>query len=308
MAPQVDLTKTLNELFLQEKNKVTTGKLASYIPELSKVDPDKLGIHLVTVEQQHYAAGDSGEKFSIQSISKLFSLTLAYRELGGELWQRVGVEPSGTAFNSLIQLETEQGIPRNPFINAGAIAVCDVLVSLFDDPKQSLLNFIRSVACNDSIDYSSNIVESEKSVSYRNNALINLMKDLGNINNDIDEVLDLYFHLCSIEMTCKELAESCLFLACEGNNPFDGERITTISQAKRLNSIMQTCGFYDEAGEFSFRVGLPGKSGVGGGIIAVHPGKFTVAVWSPALNEKGNSLKGINILESLTTNTELSIF
>lgn len=304
----MDLTATLNELFIQEKQKQTNGKLASYIPELSKVDPDKLGIHLVTVEQQHYAAGDSSEKFSIQSISKVFSLALAYRELGGELWQRVGVEPSGTAFNSLVQLEAEKGIPRNPFINAGAIVVCDVLVSQFDDPKQSLLNFIRHVSGNDDIDYSAKIVSSEKSVSYRNNALINLMKDFGNINNDINQVLDLYFHLCSIEMTCKELAESCLFLACNGNNPFGAGKVTSSSQSKRLNSIMQTCGFYDEAGEFSFRVGLPGKSGVGGGIIAVHPGKFTVAVWSPALNEKGNSLKGINILESLTTNTELSIF
>lgn len=308
MTQKVNLQATLNELYSQEKRNQAIGKLASYIPELSKIDPSKLGIHLVTVEQAHYAAGDASEPFSIQSISKVYSLTLAYRELGEKLWQRVGVEPSGTAFNSLVQLEKEKGIPRNPFINAGAIVVCDVLVSLFDDPKQVLLEFIRQVSGNDAITYSAKIAKSEKSVSYRNNALINLMKDFGNIDNDITEVLDLYFHLCSIEMTCKELAESFLFLARQGSNPFDGKSITSISQSKRLNSIMQTCGFYDEAGEFSFRVGLPGKSGVGGGIIAVYPGKFTVAVWSPMLNEKGNSLKGINILEGLTTNTELSIF
>lgn len=304
----MDLQKAINELVAQEQNNTAKGKLASYIPELSKVDPNKLGMHLVTVEQEHFSAGDSDEKFSIQSIAKVFSLALAYRELGEDLWLRVGVEPSGTAFNSLVQLEAEKGIPRNPFINSGAIVVCDVLVSLFEQPKHSLLTFIRRVSDNDSIEFSSKIAASEKSVCYRNKALINLMKDFGNIKNDIDQVLDVYFHLCSIEMTCKELAESFSFLACKGNNPFSTERVTSVSQCKRLNSIMQTCGFYDEAGEFSFRVGLPGKSGVGGGIIAVHPGKFSVAVWSPMLNEKGNSLKGINILESLTTNTELSIF
>lgn len=304
----MDLQTTLETLYQHEKQKPEQGKLASYIPELSKIEPSKLGIHLATVEQEHFSAGDSDEKFSIQSIAKVLSLALAYRELGEDLWLRVGVEPSGTAFNSLVQLEAEKGIPRNPFINAGAIVVCDVLVSVFDDPKQSLLQFVRQVSGNSALDYSDKIVRSEKSVSYRNNALINLMKDFGNIRNDIDQVLDVYFHLCSIEMTCKELAEAFLFLACKGQNPYGSDRVISVSQCKRLNSIMQTCGFYDEAGEFSFRVGLPGKSGVGGGIIAVHPGKFTVAVWSPMLNDKGNSAKGINILECLTTHTELSIF
>ncbi len=304
----MNLQTALTEIINQQREVADQGKLASYIPELSKVNPDKLGIHLLTTEFEHYCAGDSNEKFSIQSIAKVFSLVLAFKELGEKLWQRVGVEPSGTAFNSLIQLEKELGKPRNPFINAGAIVICDVLVSQFDEPKQSLLAFIRQVSGNNNIDYSVKIAESEKSVSYRNHSLINLMKDFGNIENDITEVLDLYFHLCSIEMTCRELAESFLFLANSGKNPFSEERILTNSQTKRINSVMQLCGFYDEAGEFSFRVGLPGKSGVGGGIIAIYPEKFSVAVWSPKLNEKGNSVKGINILESLTTHTELSIF
>ncbi|CAA6818156.1 MAG: Glutaminase (EC, partial [uncultured Thiotrichaceae bacterium] len=232
------------------------GEIATYIPELGKVDPTKFGIHLTTIEKSHHPFGDSDEKFSIQSISKVFSLTLALKILGGDLWQRLGVEPSGSAFNSLVQLEYEIGIPRNPFINAGAIVICDVLVSCLDDPKAELLAFIRKASGIDTIDYSPEIADSEKQTGYRNYALTNFMKDFGNIHNEIDVVLDLYFHLCSIEMSCSELAQAFLFLASGGINPMTNEMVVNPARSKRINSIMQMCGFYDEAGEFAFKVGL----------------------------------------------------
>jgi glutaminase len=304
----LDYQNIITNILDEQLNLEAKGVLPSYIPELNEINPDKLGIHLITVDKQNYFAGDSNQKFSIQSISKVFSLTLAFKCEGEKLWDRVGIEPSGSAFNSLVQLEYEKGIPRNPFLNAGAIVLCDILVSRFKDPKKEMINFIRKISGNDNIRYSEEAAESEKQQSFRNYSLINLMKDFGNIYNDIDTVLDLYFYLCSIEMSCKELAEAFLYLASNGQNPFEDEAVINPSQTKRINAVMQLCGFYDEAGEFSFRVGLPGKSGVGGGIIAVSPGKYSVAVWSPLLNEKGNSFKGINILENLTTKTQTSIF
>ncbi len=303
-----DYQSIVERVINKQKDITDTGKIATYIPELGNVNPEKLGIHLVTVDKKHFFAGDSKEKFSIQSISKVFSLTLAFKIEGKELWKRVGVDPSGTAFNSLIQLEVEKGIPRNPFINAGAIVICDILTSHFKNPKKELIEFIRNISGNKNINYNPKVVASEKHTSYRNRALINLMKDFGNINNKIETVLDLYFNLCSIEMSCEELADSFLFLASNGENPFTGEKVISSSKTKRINSIMQLCGLYDEAGEFSFEVGLPGKSGVGGGIVAIHPSKYSVAVWSPKLNPKGNSFRGMKMLESLTTKTESSIF
>lgn len=285
-----------------------SGKVANYIPELSSVDPAKFGVHLTTINNKHFNLGDANEKFSIQSISKVLSLALAYKFEGEKLWERVGVEPSGTPFNSLIQLETDIGIPRNPLINAGALVISDILVSHLKNPKEEFIEFVRKISGVKSIDYCSRIAESEKSTGYRNTALINLMKSFGNIKNDIDVVMDFYFNLCSIEMTCKELSQTFLFLATYGISPYTEERVLSKSKSKRINAIMQLCGFYDEAGEFSFKVGLPGKSGVGGGIVAIYPNKYSIAVWSPKLNKKGNSFKGINFLELFTTETQTSIF
>ena len=284
------------------------GNVASYIPELSAVNTSKFGVHLTTIANQHASFGDADEKFSIQSISKVISLTLAYKIEGENLWDRVGVEPSGTPFNSLVQLEHDLGIPRNPLINAGALVICDILITHLSSPKEDFIAFIRQVSGIPTIDYCNRIAESEKSVGYKNAALINLMKSFGNIKNDIDVVLDFYFNLCSIEMTCKELSQTFLFLANYGVCPFSKEIIISRSKSKRINAIMQLCGFYDEAGEFSFKVGLPGKSGVGGGIVAIHPNKYSIAVWSPKLNEKGNSYKGIKFLDLFTTETKFSIF
>ena len=301
-----------NKIFLEidsDLQKIThTGKIATYIPELSKVDGNKTGVHLTSINNEHYSYGDSNEKFSIQSIAKVFALTLAYTIENEQLWKRVGIEPSGTPFNSLLQLEKDDGIPRNPFINAGALVVCDILVTKLSNPKEELINFIRKVSDNSNINYNSEIASSEKLTGFRNAALVNLMKDFENIKNDVNDVLDFYFDLCSIEMTTKELSRSFLFLANGGKDPITNEVIISESKSKRINAIMQLCGFYDEAGEFSFKVGLPGKSGVGGGIIAIHPSKYSIAVWSPKLNKKGNSQKGMAFLELFTTKTNCSIF
>ncbi|MDQ7075423.1 MAG: glutaminase [Gammaproteobacteria bacterium] len=304
----MDYQRLLEEIVRLQKETPDKGEVADYIPELKRIDPNKLGIHLITVDRSHYSAGDASDTFSIQSIAKVLSLVLAFQAEGDKLWRRVGVEPSGSAFNSLVQLEYEKGIPRNPFINAGAIVVCDVLLSCFSDPKREILEFTRTVSGNHHLLYNDKMAASEQRTGFRNHALIHFMKDFGNIHNDIDAVLDLYFCLCSLEMSCKELAESFLFLASDGVNPFTKEEVLSKSKTKRINSIMQLCGFYDEAGEFSFKVGLPGKSGVGGGIIAIHPGEYSVAVWSPKLNKKGNSYKGVKALELMTTKTQSSIF
>jgi len=284
------------------------GNVASYIPELGNINPNKFGVHLTTVKNSNFNFGDSNEKFSIQSISKVLSLILAFKLEDENLWNRVGVEPSGNPFNTLVLLEHNNGIPRNPLINAGALVICDILVSRLQDPKKELLEFVRNISGNPNLNYCPRIAESEKMMGYRNSALINLMKDLGNIKNHINTVLDVYFNLCSIEITCKELSRAFLFLANYGTDPITNQKILSTSKSKRINAIMQLCGFYDEAGEFSFKVGLPGKSGVGGGIVAIHPGKYCIAVWSPKLNSKGNSYKGMKFLELFTTKTKSSIF
>ncbi len=298
----------INEIYGHVSKENNSGTLANYIPELSNIDAEKFGIYLATTDSREFQIGNSLEQFSIQSVVKIFSLIMAYRLIGNEIWDRVGVEPSGTSFNSLIQLESDKGIPRNPFINSGALVICDILISNLTNPKQAFLKFINTISNDTGIIFSEKIVLSEKSVGYRNIALCNYIKSYGNIENNPDEVLDLYFNICSIEMSCKELSKACLFLANNGKTLSTQEKILNSSQTKRINAIMQTCGFYDESGEFSFKVGLPGKSGVGGGIIAIHPNKYSIAVWSPKLNAKGNSYRGMKFLELLTTRMQSSIF
>lgn len=284
------------------------GTVASYIPELGKVNPRQFGICLQMNAGGIYEYGDSRKKFSIQSISKVFTLGMAFSLLGESLWKRVHVEPSGSAFNSLVQLEFEHGIPRNPLINAGALVITDILVSHFEDPKAEMLRFVRSLAGSPDIQFNEQVVRSERESGYRNFALAYFLKSFGNLHNDVEEVLDVYFHQCSIEMNCAELAHAMQLFSNHGIDPHTGRRLLTASQTKRLNAIMQTCGFYDEAGEFAFAVGLPGKSGVGGGIAALLPGHYSIAVWSPELNARGNSVLGMKALELFTTMTGASVF
>ncbi|MDE5956620.1 MAG: glutaminase [Bacteroidales bacterium] len=283
------------------------GKQADYIPALAKVNPDQFGMCLQTVSGDVYPYRQADTRFSIQSISKVFALAMCLSLRGESLWKRIGKEPSGTAFNSLIQLEVEKGIPRNPFINAGAIVLSDILITELVRPEEEFLHFVRELCGTESIVYNDEVAHSEREHGFLNAAIANMLKSHGTIENDIEHVLMFYFKMCSVEMSCRELASA--FMAFADRRPFniDGYRLTN-SQIKRMNAVMLTCGFYDEAGEFSYLVGLPGKSGVGGGIVAICPLKYSVAVWSPRLNSKGNSVMGMKALELLTTYTEESIF
>lgn len=303
----MDFKTILSSIYEQSKLQPKIGKNASYIPELATINSDKFGISLTTLQGENFGIGDAEEPFSIQSISKALSLTLAITIYGESIWKRVGVEPSGNPFNSLVQLEYEKGIPRNPFINAGALVIADMLVSELSNPKQDFLDFIQTISGIPTINFDVKVAQSEKNTGFRNAALANFLKSFGNMDNDVEEVLDFYFHQCAIAMSCQELTKAFYFFANQGKT-ITGKQILNQSQVKRMNALMQTCGFYDESGEFTFRVGLPGKSGVGGGIVALLPNQFIVSTWSPRLNTNGNSELGMFALEQLTTKTGLSIF
>lgn len=305
----MDFQTVLHEIQDEITPLLGQGKVADYIPALAKIDPKQFGMSITCNDGQTFSIGAADKKFSIQSISKVYSFTLALRAYRAELYKRVWREPSGDPFNSLVQLEYEEGIPRNPFINAGAIVVCDALVSHFKESALTeVLDFIQESADNKTVAVDEEVANSEMEHGFRNMSLANLMKSFGNLNNDVHNVLETYFAQCSVTMTTQELSRSMLYLANNGTDPITNKRHISPAQAKRINAVMLTCGHYDASGDFAFRVGLPGKSGVGGGIVAVVPGKMSIAVFSPALNEQGNSLVGTKALELFTTKTGLSIF
>ncbi len=286
------------------------GKVASYIPQLAHVDPGRFGITLITADGEEIAGGDADVPFSIQSVSKVFALTLALGRDGEALWRRVGREPSGDPFNSIVQLEHERGVPRNPFINAGAIAVTDVLLSRHTPAEAigQMLRFLRQVGEDDEIMIDAAVARSETETGFRNVALANFMRAYGNLENRPELTLGVYFHNCAIAMSCRQLARAGRYLAWDGRTGPDGARVTSAQTARRINALMLTCGHYDGSGEFAFRVGLPGKSGVGGGILAVAPGRASIACWSPGLNAVGNSLLATRALEDLALATGGSVF
>jgi glutaminase len=285
------------------------GEVASYIPGLANVSPDHFGMAIVTANGDEIVGGDARVAFSIQSISKVFALTMALGKVGDQLWERVGREPSGNSFNSIVQLEAERGIPRNPFLNAGALVVADVNLA-GHQPRESLgelLRLIRYLADDDTIIVDEAIARSEAACGFRNIALANYMRSFGNIHQSVELVLGCYFHQCAVAMTCLQLARAGRYLMLDGAHP-SGGRVISEHRARRINALMLTCGHYDASGDFAFRVGIPGKSGVGGGIFAVVPGKASIAVWSPGLNRSGNSRLGTLALEHLAQITGWSIF
>ncbi len=307
----MDYIKILKEIQSEISSLYTKGEVASYIPALKDVKADDFAMSLTLMDGSYYSVGSDDLKFSIQSISKIFSFTLALETYSKKIYKRLGVEPSGDPYNSLAQLEYENGIPRNPFINAGAIVVMDALISNFKDTDitfNEILSFIKKLSDNKNISYDQIIAESEIHSGYRNLALASLMKSFGNLSHDPRTVLETYFKMCAIKMTTKELSRSVLYLANDGFDPISGFKATSEQRAKRINALMITCGHYDASGEFAFNVGLPGKSGVGGGIVAVVPDKMGICVYSPKLNKQGNSLIGTKALELFTTKTGLSIF
>jgi glutaminase len=286
------------------------GEIATYIPELARVDVKSFGLVVIDADGNVSAAGDADALFSIQSISKVFTLTLALGRVGDRLWRRVGREPSGSAFDSIVQLEFERGIPRNPFINAGAIAVTDVILS-GHKPREALgeiLRFIQFITDDSSITMDEAVAASEQRTGFRNVALANYMKSFGVLDHPVEHVLGVYFHHCAIAMSCRQLAKAGRFLAHLGRNPTTGLTVVQPERARRINALMLTCGHYNGSGEFAYRVGLPGKSGVGGGILAIAPGKASIAVWSPGLDANGNSHLGRVALEELTRRMGWSIF
>ncbi len=306
----MDLQALLDGIVAELAERRGEGKVADYIPQLAKVDPHQFGIAVTTVDGKVYEAGDAAVPFSIQSISKVFMLTLALGKVGEALWRRVGREPSGTAFNSIVQLEHEHGIPRNPFINAGAIVICDLVLAGYK-PKEAIgefLRFVRSLADDDTITIDRAVAQSETATGYRNYALANFMRSFNNLQHDVDHVLGVYFHQCALAMTCRQLSRAGLFLAARGADPIGGYSVVSEKRARRINALMLTCGHYDGSGDFAFHVGLPGKSGVGGGIMAIAPGKASIAVWSPGLNKVGNSALGTVALEMLASRTGWSVF
>jgi len=307
-APPVDYQAVLNQIHAEVQPLLGRGKVADYIPELAKVQGDHFGMAVVTLDGEVFSCGDARISFSIQSVSKLFALTLAYQCEGDALWARVGREPSGSAFNSLVQLESEQGKPRNPFINAGALVVTDVLCTRFVNPETALVEFVRRLSGNATLQYDDRVARSELATGFRNRAMANFMRSFGNLVNPVDEVIDAYCRHCAIRMDSVDLARAVAFLANGGVNPWNHETIVDASSAKRLSALMLTCGTYDAAGDFAYRVGIPCKSGVGGGIVGHIPGRLGVCVWSPELEPSGNSLAGSHALERFTTLTGQSLF
>ncbi|MET0371361.1 MAG: glutaminase [Sphingobium sp.] len=307
MAP--DLSSIISDIVARMADEQERGTVASYIPELAGVDPARFGIAIATADGAMLTGGDADTGFSVQSVSKVFALTLALGKVGDQLWERVGREPSGNAFNSIVQLEQEKGIPRNPFINAGAIVVADINLGAHQ-PREAIgemLRFIRYLAGDESIAINEAVAASETATGFRNMALANYMRAFGNIRHPVDLVLGTYFHQCAIEMNCRQLALAGRYLMLDGGHP-GGGRVVSPARARRINALMLTCGHYDASGDFAFRVGIPGKSGVGGGILAIVPGQASIAVWSPGLNDNGNSRLGTLALEEVARRTGWSVF
>jgi glutaminase len=304
------LDATLSAITAEIATMADRGIVADYIPSLAKVSPEQFGIAVILADGTVHTAGDADTPFSIQSVSKVFMLTMALQKHGDELWRRVGREPSGSSFNSIVQLENEGGIPRNPFINAGAIVVSDVVLD-GAEPRAAIgdvLRFVRMLASDDAIPIDNEVANSEAATGFRNVALANYMKSFGNMDPYVEGALKLYFHQCALSLSCRQLAMAGRYLMNDGVHPESGEAIISPLLTRRINALMLMCGHYDGSGEFAFRVGIPGKSGVGGGILAVVPGKASIAVWSPGLNARGNSKLGSRALERLADATGWSVF
>lgn len=270
-------------------------------------DPRCLALATCDLEGREHVAGDADVAFPIQSIAKLFALTLALQKVGDGLWERVGKEPSGDPYNSLVLLEREQGVPSNPLINAGALVVADVLLEHCDDPQQELLDLLGLLA-GQQADVDAEALSQERRRSDRNTASAYLMSSFDNLNGDVTDVVDVYAHFCSVRMSTRRLARAVRFLAADGVEPDSGQRIVSEALSRRINAVMLTCGTYDSAGQFAYEVGFPCKSGVAGAIVGSVPERAGVCAWSPPLDANGNSDAGRLALHLLAERAGLSIF
>lgn len=306
----MDIAAILEEVAAEIAPRRGAGRVATYIPALARVDPMRFGIAFAGADGRVVGAGDWDMPFSIQSISKVFTLALALERRGPALWDKVGREPSGSPFNSIVQLEHEHGLPRNPLINPGAMAVTDALIGggSADAAIAQLLAMLREEAQDPAVAIDEDVARSESETGARNRALAHFMHSFGVLENDVETVLSAYFRHCALAMSCAQLARAGLFLAFDGRDPETGRIVTNARRCRRINAVMMLCGHYDNSGEFAFRIGLPGKSGVGGGILAIVPGKGAIAVWSPGLNQAGTSEVGALALEKLVARTGWSVF
>jgi len=300
------LDDVLAEVAVMVRPHFGKGRVASYIPELAGVAPRQFGMAVATLGGETYAVGDADVAFSAQSVTKLFALSLALNRYGDDVWTRVGKEPSGTPFNWLSQLEDEQGVPRNPFINAGALAVTDMLLDMTPTPDTLVRDFMGFLAGED-LRIDEQVAASEVETGHRNRAIANLMRSFGTMHHDVEPVFAAYCRQCAITVTCRQLARAALPLAAGGFSPVVGETIFHERLARRLNALLLTCGIYDSVGSFAYRVGLPSKSGVGGGIVAIAPGQAAVAVWAPELDRFGTSVVGAYALEHFSRLTNCSV-
>lgn len=302
-----DIDALLREIARDVQPLLAEGRVADYIPALSRVPREQFGIAVATVDGRVYGAGDSEQRFSIQSLSKMYALALALQREGDALWQRVGREPSGTPFNSLVQLERERGVPRNPFVNAGALVVVDVLCRRYLQPERAVLEFVHRQLGEASVAIDAEVARSEREHSDRNAAIAHFMRSFGNLHGDVAALLDAYCAQCAIAMSCSELARASLFLAADGAQP-RGARVIDALAARRIGALMLTCGAYDAAGDLACRIGLPIKTGVGGGIVAVVPGRLCVCAWAPGLDANGNSIAAAAAIERFAAAIGASIF
>lgn len=301
----------LESLIENNKHYVEHGKLASYIPELEKANKEDLGIYIVTLDGKEVGAGEYEKKFTIQSISKVITLMIAILDNGKDrVFSRVGVEPTGDSFNSIVSLERKPSKkPFNPMVNSGAILTTSLIEGNSEEEKfERILEFTRKVIGNEDIKLNEDVYLSEKETGDRNRALAYFMKSNGVIEGDIDNILDLYFKQCSLEVNAKDLARFGAMLANDGVLPWNGERVISREICRIIKTIMVTCGMYDDSGKFAVHIGIPAKSGVGGGIMAAVPRKMGIGIFGPSLDEKGNSIAGTHVIKELSEELDLSIF
>lgn len=307
---QTGVQGLIDRIHAESRKICNRGEVTSYISELSSVDISKFGMAVCELDGNMFAAGDSDERLSIQSISKIFTLEIALKLIGDRLWDHVGREASGYSFDSIEHLQSECGIPRNPFVNAGALVVTDTILQgrIAQDCIGGILSHVRNLSRSDDVTIDRVVARSEIESGSMNFAISHFMKSFNRVRHDVDEILNVYSHQCAIRMTCRELARAGLILANGGKDPVTDERFISRKAARQINALMMTCGQYDGSGTFACRVGLPSKSGIGGGILAIVPGKASIAVWSPGLNGHGNSLVGSLAIEELARAMDWSVY
>lgn len=301
-----DLEAVLAEVAEQSRHLAEEGEVEDQPEELPSAEASRFGLALAELDGAEHVTGDADVGFAVQSVVKVFALTAALQLVGEDLFQRVGREPSGDPFNSLVQLEHEKGVPRNPFINAGALVVCDVLLDAADDPYGAVAGLLGDLVGEEATPHET-ALEAERESSSLNRAIGHLMSSFGNVHHPVDDVVELYVRLCSITVTTRTLARAARFLANDGVDPRTGTAVLSEPLARRVNALMLTCGTYDAAGQFAYDLGFPCKSGVAGAVMGDVTGRFGVCAWSPPLDEKGNSRAGRAALHLLSERLDLSL-